>query len=149
MIEDQLDLRDFGGGTGETQPVLMPDKPVFMRFPEKGEVKVGQRGPVPTREDYGFVKFVVKDRHRLRAKNAYAFSSKLLQRLRALGCVRLLVAETNSGTVFEYHRRQFTDEVPKQYNPNHETDPQKYVPVSEARGVWPEHSDSVVRDLQF
>lgn len=140
--DHQRDLSDFTN-RDERAPTIHTDEAIRMRIPGKGVTHVGWRGPVPSRNAYGFMQERHSEKHRIRALDAYALSNRVLTRIRSFGCRRVLVAETDTGTVYEFHERQFTDPVPKQYNPQAEDDPQCYVRRTEAWNAWQSHSQDV------
>lgn len=129
--------------TGTRRPFLHSDASVRVRLPDKGEILAGYRGPVPARQAYGFVQFCTRDSHRIRALDAYALSETLLTRIRKLGCKVVLFAETDTGTVYEFHERQFTEAVPRQYNPVVD-DPQRYVALDTCWASYPDHTEQVL-----
>lgn len=135
------DLTDF---TRQRPPVLHLDTTVRLRVPGRGQITAGKRGPVPARRAYGFLQWRERERHHLHELDAYAMSESVLQRVRKLGCSVILFAETETKTVYEFHERQFDEELPKRYNPNADQDEQLYVPLEEARGVYEDHTESVL-----
>lgn len=113
-------------------------------LPGKGRAHVGYRGPVPARRVYGYVQFCTRRDHFHRNEEGYALSEKVLRKLRTVGCRLVLIAEEDTGIVYEFHERQFREQVSKRNNPKHDEDPQRKVKVVNNRGKWHDHARHVL-----
>lgn len=143
MTESDADIRDFGSDDSRV-PILHKDAAIQCKVPGKGNIIVGYRGPIPARRAYGFVQFCTKKEHFHRNEAGYALSERVLRKLRTLGCCIVLFAEEDTGTVYEFHERQFTDQVAKKNNPKHDEDPQRKVEIIQNRGKYHGHVSGVM-----
>lgn len=146
MTKKQSDINEYVEQESRP-PVLRPDAPVEAPT-AKGRIVVGHRGPIPARSDYGFVQFCTRDEHFHRKEAGYALSESVIRRIRSMGCKRVLFAEEDTGIVYEFHISQFTEQVAKHNNPNHDVDPQRKVEITMHRGKWHDHADDVLLDEQ-
>lgn len=137
------DIRDFGG-TETRKPVLHKDEGLTCKVPGKGNIMVGYRGPVPARRAYGFVQFVNSREHFHRNEAGYALSERVLRMIRTHGCQLIFFAEEDTGVVYEFHERQFTDQVAKKNNPMHDEDPQRKVEIMQNRGKFHGHARHIL-----
>ena len=140
---EKPDIREFVS-SGKREPMLKKDEAVWVELPGKGNTCIGYRGPIPRRRAYGFIQFCQKREHFHRNEAGYAFSERALRKIRALGCQLVLIAETDTNMVWEFHESQFDEQVAKKNNPNHEQDPQQKVELVENQGKWPDHSHYVM-----
>lgn len=137
------DIREFSDDE-KRDPILHKDDVVQCRVPGKGDIFVGYRGPIPARRAYGFVQFCKRKEHFHRNEAGYALSERVLRKLRTFGCQLVLFAEEDTGIVYEFHERQFEEQVSKKNNPMHEEDPQRKVEIVQNRGKWHDHARHVL-----
>ena len=142
MTDTDSDLREFIEDE-KRPPMLRPDEEVDSPT-GKGHITVGYRGPIPARSAYGFLQYVDSDEHFHRNAAGYALSESVLRRIRSFGCKRVLFAEEDTGMVYEFHISQFEDNLGAKNNPEHDTDPQRYVEILENRGKWHAHANMVL-----
>lgn len=144
MTDDQSSLRNWQ--QEQTRPILHKDQqvgPIFVQ--SKGRIYPGYRGPVPSRDAYGFVQFCTRAKHYHRNEEAYMLSDKVLTYLRAKGCAVILIAEEDTGTVYEFHETQWDESVPQRAKGKKEKDEaQSMVRVTENWGRYADHADYVM-----
>lgn len=141
------DLTDFGGGVQPPDPPTIKKTNSVQHSMGDKRVTAGWIGPCPERDGMAYVTKRERQRHRIRALDAYGISEGVLRRLAGAGVATVLVHEAGGkydGRVLEFTLAQFTDgdEVPEEYLMRTD-DPQRYVPVNEAAEVWPDHGDSL------
>lgn len=146
MSEDNQERLDTFSDSNPRRPVMFKDEQVGpIHVKSKGRIFPGYRGPIPARDAYGFVGFRRRDRHYHRNEAAYMLSEKVVDYIRAKGCTILLIAEDDTGDVYEFHESQFNEEVPQKAKGTDEKDEdQLMVRVSEHRGKFAEHADAVL-----
>ena len=142
--DDQQTLREYS--PSQSRPILHKDAIVGpIHVPSQGQMYPGYRGPIPARDCYGFVQFCDREKHYHRNEEAYMLSDKVLAYLRAKGCERILIAEEDTGTVYEFHERQFNEDVPQRAKSKSEKDEdQSMVRVAENWGEYPNHAEHVM-----
>lgn len=145
MSDNQSSLREWGTGN-QSRPILHKDTQVGPIYVEsKGNIYPGYRGQIPSRQAYGFVQFCTRKNHYHRNEEAYMLSDKILAYLRAKDCAVILIAEEDTGTVYEFHERQFDTAVPQKAKGKREKDEdQTLVRVYENRGKYPDHAEHVM-----
>lgn len=141
-----MDLREFGINPDPPAPRIQKRTPIYAGLNEDGTRRtVGHVGLCPDRGDDDVVAsvFVTKrdsHDHRIRALDAYAISEDALPRLTDRDIKRLFVHETDTGHVYEYRMRQFTEgpNVPNHYLATR-GDPQRFVTRDDAAYTWADH----------
>lgn len=143
--EPQQSLRNWQDDA-KSRPILHKDTQVGpIHVKSKGNIFPGYRGWVPARESYGFVQFCERQKHYHRNEQAYMLSDKVLAYLRAKGCKTILIAEDDTGTVYEFHISEFNESVPQKAKGKNEKDEaQSMVRVSENWGQYADHADYVM-----
>lgn len=136
-----MTLEEFS--TDTRAPILHKDTEFTTKVPGKGRISM-YRGPIPARRAYGALQYRERDKHYHKNEEGYALSARVLRKLRTLGCQRILIAEEDTRCVYEFHEQQFTNQVAKHNNPNHENDPQFVVKLENAWYKHEEHTDSVM-----
>jgi len=141
----QSNLRAFTS-SGPRRPMLHKKEAVGpIQVESKGGIFPGYIGSIPSRTTTGFVQFCEREKHYHRNEKAYMLSDKVLAYLRAKGVTRILIAETDTGTVYEFHEKQFNTRVPQKAKGTNEKDEdQSLVRVSEYWGKWEEYADHVM-----
>ena len=128
------------------QPILHKDEqvgPIYV--PSKGNIWPGYRGWIPARDEYGFVQFCDREPHYHRKMEGYALSDKVLVNIRSRGCKRILMAEEDTGDVYEFHESQFCNPMPKHAKGKDEKDEaQSYAKCEEAWGRFAGHAEYVL-----
>jgi hypothetical protein len=143
MTEQQL-LRDYGGDT--EAPILYKDRqlgpiPVL----SKGEICPGYIGQVLNRDQYGFVGFREHREHFHVKMGGYALSERVLRSIRTVGVQVMLIAEEDTGRVYEWHLSQWRNEMPQHGKSDDEKDEdQSYAEADEAWGVYDDHTQDVM-----
>lgn len=111
----------------------------------KGRIFPGYIGGVPARDCRGFVQFCTREEHYHRNEAAYMLSDKVLAYLRARDCECILIAEEDTGTVYEFHESQWTETVPQRAKGKREKDEdQSMVRVEENWGKYDDHAPYVL-----
>jgi hypothetical protein len=136
------------GAFGESQ-----SRPVLLRAREVAPINVGERdayspgvlGPVPARGVYGVV-VPCRLSDRLRGDPpAFAMPDKVLTHLESRDVEIVLVADDESGDVYEFHISQFEGEVPKSDLPaSQREERQRSVDLQHHRGRYSDHYQSVI-----
>lgn len=92
-----------------------------------------------TRDDsLAYVSRRTKEEHRFRKYDGYAVSDQILAFLSERDVATVLIAEMDTGAVFEYDMVSFTESGIR--TDEEDGDPQTCVPVSMARREWPRHA---------
>lgn len=109
----------------------------------------GWFGTVPERESNALLTDRHPDRHRLRALDAYAFSTVAIDVMKAVDCGYVLVREQGVGDVYEwkFDALRYADLVPEEFL-EHPDDPQRFLPRESARAVWRRVGDALEPDRQ-
>lgn len=143
-MSDQTLLREVGGRVDP--PVLYKDKQFGpISVVSKGKICPGYLGQVVTRDRYGFVGFREHSSHYHRKKDAYVLSTRVVNALRREGVQLMLIAEEDTGTVYEWHISHFAHEMPKSGKSDREAnEPQLYAPVDDAWGVFENQTEDVL-----
>lgn len=127
-------------------PTIGKSGRVIVHVPD-GTNTVGWLGTIPERDGNGLITERDSHKHRIRALDAYAFSISAIDTMRAVDLDYVLVAETDTGDVYEwkFDAIRYGDDVPDTFL-EHPEDPQRFVPRDSARAIWRDHLDSVYRD---
>ena len=118
--------------TGDTpEPIIKPGKPYIRPHHETGEnTAVGNYAE--SNRGRAYLSARTRTEHFYRKKAAYCLSTDLIHALDADGIDVVFIAESDTGTMFEYTTAQFLG--PDSFPLNHD-DHQRGVPVAEAV-VW-------------
>ncbi len=137
-------LRDVGGSP--EPPVLYKDEQFGpISVVSKGRICPGYVGAVLCRERYGFVGFREHSSHYHRKKDAYVLSARVIDALRSAGVQTMLIAEEDTGTVYEWHISHFCHEMPKSgKSEREENERQLYAPIADTWGRFENHAADVL-----
>lgn len=143
-MTEQQRLRDVG--EHPDPPILYKDRqlgPIPVR--SKGEICPGYVGQVINREKYGFVGFREHRDHFHVKMGGYALSDRVLRSIRDAGVQLMLIAEEDTGRVYEWHLTQWQHEMPQHAKSEEEKDEdQTYAEAEEAWGVYDDHAADVM-----
>jgi len=122
--------------TSIEQPTFERSGRCVIHVPDGTRV-AGWFGTIPERNSNGFLTDRHPDRHRIRALDAYAFSTGAIDVMKAVDCGYVLVREKGKGDVYEwtFDALRYADLVPESYL-QHPDDPQRYLPRESARAIW-------------
>lgn len=142
---EQSNLQSFTS-TGQRRPILHKEMQLGpINVESKNGIFPGYIGHIPSRECKGFVQFCERAKHFHRKEEAYMLADKVLAILRAKGAERIIIAEEDTGTVYEFHERQWNTSVPQKAKGSKEKDEaQSMVRVSEHWGKWKNHAEFVL-----
>lgn len=136
-------LAEFDAGNGEDPPLIRKEGRVLTTDSKRTRT-AGWHGPT-NRGAVGYVTSRDSHEHRIRALDAYAISTSVLRKLELIDAEVLLVVEEDTDAVFEYRLEDFTeyaDLVPERFLYD-ASDPQRYVPRTNAYAEWPNHRGDV------
>jgi len=122
--------------TNLEQPTFERGGRCIIHVPDDSKV-IGWFGTIPERESNGLLTDRYPDRHRLKALDAYAFSTVAIDVMKAVDCGFILVREKGNGDVYEwkFDALRYADLVPEIYL-EYLDDPQRYLPRESARAIW-------------
>ena len=130
------DLGDFGFETDQAPPRFQPQHELTV---PKTDNIAGWIGPIPNRNSYAFVKGSdIGDR--LYDPEGHALHDSVLAAADRSGIQFVLVVEFDTGVVWEWRRREWTESLPKKIEGN--LGPQTYAPL-ELATKWDGHADGL------
>lgn len=142
-MTDQKRVRDYAD---MRKPVLYKEEQLGpVPVPSKGRIYPGYVGHVTARRAYGFVGFRIHERHYHVNQEGYCLTLQVLRRMAAKGVRIVLIAEEDTGTVYEWHINDFDTEVPdKDKGPDEQDETQYSAQCETAAGVFEDHVDDVM-----
>lgn len=142
MTQDRLDSY----GVDYDKPVLVKDSKVSPIHTEsRGTITPGYRGMIPYRNSYGFLRFCDRAGHYNDDVDGSVLIEKVKQHLASRGVETVLIAEEDTGAVYEYHIGQFDQRVPKTAKRGDAKDePQLYAPSDHYYGKFEDHVEAVL-----
>lgn len=149
MSDANPDLTDFGARDSTPPPRIQRQHTIQTRQTYPHRV-AGSVGPIPQRNTMGFLKECERAEHwyhtfKADAGGAYAISTDAFRRAKQRGANVVLVAESDTGDVYEWPLRLFDGQrVPTAYL-EHKDDPQVYATI-ETADVWEDHASDVEID---
>lgn len=140
----QTRLDEHRGGGMPDPPLVIVDRNADTvhaprsREDDTGGKVAGYIGPIKNRDGMAYVSRKVRTKHRYRKGGGYALSKKILHYLMNRAH-HLVWYEAERNRTLEFSIRQYVEDSERvKHAPA--GDPQVYVPDTEARHIWPDHT---------